>query len=98
MDKTATKDDINKLDKKFDANLERLDKKIDRLELKIDEKFDEVIEHLTGVINKFAAHVEERFDRLESRVENLEEKMTDVQGELRYQNKRYDRLVEIISV
>lgn len=90
MRNAATKADIDRLDKKIDDS-------IARLEMKIDQKIDYAIEHLTDVINKFAAHVDERFDRLESRVENLEIRMTSVEGELRYQNKRYDRLVEAIN-
>jgi chromosome segregation ATPase len=72
MSDTATKEDIQRLDKKvgvtavgLKADIQKLDKKIDDSFSRLDKKIDNAFDDLTSLLRTFMEQVDDRFRRIE---------------------------------
>lgn len=94
---TATKFDINKLEKQFSGNFEKIDQKFekiderfDAMDKKIDEKIDKAVEDLSEIISGFANQVAEEFKKANKRLNAVEKKVDFIMSQLDAMSKKQE--------
>ncbi|MDC9727894.1 MAG: hypothetical protein PSN04_01010 [Methyloprofundus sp.] len=86
------KDDIGKLDRKFDE----LYTKVDKVESKLDAKIDQLESKLDAKFDQLESRLNAKFDKVDGRIDKIDGRIDKIDGRIDKIDAKFDRLQWLI--